>query len=181
MAKEVEIEKKYKVRRLPKALNNYEHKEIEQSYLNKGGAPIRLRKFIKGGKICCVLSKKVRSQEASFKCMEYNIDLPIDVYEALLAAKEGKTIRKTRYIIPLNGGLNVELDVFHDFFEGVCVAEIEYNSVEQANNYNVPDWLGEELTDSEKLANGYMATQASDISEYAEYILKQRDEKELEH
>lgn len=65
MAKELEIEKKYKVKGLPKNLENFEHKTIEQSYLNKGGAPIRLRKFIKGDKIQCIFSKKVRAIEGS--------------------------------------------------------------------------------------------------------------------
>lgn len=63
------------------------------------------------------------------------------------------------------------------------MAEIEYTSVEQANNYKVPDWLGEELTNSEKLANGYMATQANNISEYIDFMpkVREKDEEELEH
>lgn len=173
MDKELEIEKKYKVKRLPQNLDEFEHKIIEQSYLNKGGAPIRLRKFIKGEQIQCILSKKARVEEGSFECIEHNIELPENIYQELLNAKEGRTIIKTRYKIPLQNGLNVDLDLFHGFFEGVCVAEIEYKSVEQANNYRVPEWLGEELTNSEKLANGYMATQASSVSEYEEFILKE--------
>lgn len=170
MTKELEIEKKYKVKRLPENLDRFEHKSIEQSYLNKGGAPIRLRKFINGNQICCVLSKKARITEGSFECIEHNIELPEDIYQELLNAKEGRTIIKTRYKIPLTNGLNIDLDVFHDFFEGVCIAEIEYESIEQANNYRVPDWLGEELTNSEKLTNSYMATKANDISEYIDFM-----------
>ena len=44
---ELEIEKKYKVKELPENLSSFEYELIEQSYLNKGGEPIRLRKFIK--------------------------------------------------------------------------------------------------------------------------------------
>lgn len=65
----------------------------------------------------------------------------------------------------------MDLDVFHDFFEGVCIAEIEYSSIEQANNYCIPSWLGEEVTDLDKLANGYMATKTDDVSEYSDFIL----------
>lgn len=170
MTKELEIEKKYRVKRLPENLDSFEHKVIEQSYLNKGGAPIRLRKFIKDDQIRCVFSKKARIAEGAFECIEHNIELPESIYEKLLSAKEGRTIIKTRYKIPLTNGLSIDLDVFHDFFEGVCVAEIEYESIEQANNYRVPDWLGEELTNSEKLANGYMATHADNINEYVDFI-----------
>lgn len=170
MVKEFEIEKKYKVKKLPENLCDFEHKTIEQSYLNKGGAPIRLRKFIKDNQIHYVFSKKARIAENSFECIEHNIDLSEDIYQKLLNAKEGRTIIKTRYKIPLSNELNIDLDVFHDFFEGVCIAEIEYKSIEQANNYKVPDWLGEELTNSDKLANGYMATQANNINEYIEFM-----------
>ena len=175
MAKELEIEKKYMVKQLPENLNNYEHMTIEQSYLNKGGAPIRLRKFIMNGQIKCIFSKKARVEEGSFECIENNIELPENIYDELLKAKEGRTIIKTRYKIPLQDGLYVDLDLFHDFFEGVCIAEIEYKSVEQAKSYSVPKWLGNELTSSEKLANGYMATQANSISEYKDFILNSID------
>ena len=174
MAKEIEIEKKYKVKRLPENLEKYEHKTIEQSYLNRGGSPIRLRKFIKEKEIHCVFSKKVKVEKGSIECIENNIELPEKIYQDLLEAKEGRTILKTRYIIPLEDGLKVEIDIFHDFFEGVCVAEIEFNSIEQAKNYTVPSWLGEELTGEKKMTNVYMATKADDISEYEEYIIKKQ-------
>lgn len=178
MAKELEIEKKYRVKRLPENLDGFEHKIIEQSYLNKGGAPIRLRKFIQGDQIRCIFSKKAWVSEESFECIEYNIELPEYIYQELLHAKEGRTLRKTRYKIPLPNKLNVDLDIFHDFFEGVCVAEIEYQSIEQANNYKVPDWLGEEVTNSDKLANAYMATQANRISEYIDFVLAVEEKEE---
>ena len=181
MAKEIEIEKKYKVRKIPGNINSYEHKEIEQSYLNRGGSPIRLRKFTKGNESRCVLSKKVRNEEdASIQCTETNIELPEEVYEELLKAKEGRTLKKTRYLIPLADGLKVELDVFHDFLEGVCIAEIEYRSLEQANNYCIPNWLEEITTEAKELSNNYMATQAKDRQEYIEYIVEKREENEIE-
>ena len=173
MAKEIEIEKKYVVIKLPQNLDRFEHKTIEQSYLNKGGSPIRIRKFIKENKESYIFSKKVKITEDSFEFVEHNIDLPKEIYYQLLEAKEGRTIIKTRYNIPLSDGLHVDLDLFHDFFEGVCVAEIEFLSVEQANNYKLPDWLGEDVTNSKKLVNYYMANSANEIDEYFEYIPKE--------
>lgn len=167
---ELEIEKKYKVKELPENLSSFEYELIEQSYLNKGGAPIRLRKFIKGDEMRCVFSKKSRISEKTFECIEHNVELPERIYQELLKAKEGRTIIKTRYKIPLTDKLKIDLDVFHDFFEGVCTAEIEYESVKQANSYVVPDWLGEELTNFDKLTNNYMATQANNINEYIDFM-----------
>lgn len=168
MSRETEIEKKYKVLRLPEGFPNYPHKEIEQSYLNKGGEPIRLRRFEQNGEVSCLLSKKVR--ESDICCVEHNISLPPEVYEALKEAKEGRTIRKTRYIISLYGGLKAELDVFHDFFEGLRYAEIEFPSVEAAESYKTPDWLGEPQSSRGVLSNYYMAVVAEDIGEYREFM-----------
>ena len=170
MSKEIEIEKKYRVKKLPENLNDFEHITIEQSYINNGGSPIRIRKFISANTHKYIISKKARIKEGSFEFVENNLELPEEVYQGLLEFKEGRTIIKTRYKIPLQDGLKLDLDVFHGFFEGVCVAEIEYESVQQANDYKVPAWLGEELTNAKKLANVYMATQVSDISEYDEYM-----------
>lgn len=168
MSRETEIEKKYKVLKFPDGFPNYPHKEIEQSYLNKGGEPIRLRKFEQNCEVTCVLSKKVR--ESDIRCVEHNITLPLEVYEALKEAKEGRTIRKTRYIIPIDGGLKAELDVFHDFFEGLRYAEIEFPSVEMAESYKTPDWLGEYQPSTGVLSNYYMAVIAEDIGEYREFM-----------
>ena len=169
MSTETEIEKKYKVLSLPNGFPNFPHKEIEQSYLNKGGEPIRLRRFEQNGEVTCLLSKKVR--ESTVRCTEYNIPLPREGYKALKEAKEGRTIRKTRYIIPLDGGLKAELDVFHDFFEGLRYAEIEFPSVEVSESYNVPDWLGEVQPSTGVLSNYYMAVEAQDIGEYREFMV----------
>lgn len=169
---EKEIERKYRVKKLPDDLDNYEHITIEQSYLNKGGAPIRLRKFINQQNITTyIFSKKSRISENSLECIEHNIELPENLYNEFLKAKEGKTINKTRYKIPLLDGLHIDLDIFHGFFEGVCIAEIEFNSMEQATSYNIPNWISSEITDFEKLTNGYMATKAISIEEYKDYIL----------
>lgn len=168
MPHEIEIEKKYKVLSLPDGFPDYPHKEIEQSYLNKGGEPIRLRRFEQNGEVSCLLSKKVR--ESDICCVEHNIPLPPEVYEALKEAKEGRTICKTRYIIPLDGGLKAELDVFHDFFEGLRYAEIEFPSVEATESYKTPDWLGECQPNTGVLSNYYMAVVAEDIGEYREFM-----------
>lgn len=171
MIKEIEIEKKYKIKRLPQNLENFEHLEIEQSYLNKGGAPIRLRRFVSEKETKCIFSKKIKKEDNSVEKIEYNIELTEELYQEFLKAKEGRTIIKTRYKIPLKNGAKIDLDLFHEFYEGVCIAEIEYESVEQSKNFEVPDWL-EEIEDSDKISNLYMATQSQNINEYKEYMLK---------
>lgn len=174
MAKEIEIEKKYKVKALPENLDSFEHMTIEQSYLTKEGTPIRIRKFIRENEVKCIFSKKAIVNEEKFECIEYNIELPENLYEEFVEAREGRMISKTRYKIPLDDGLKVDLDVFHGFFEGVCIAEIEFKNVEQFENYKVPDWLGEEIVERKKSTNQYMASKAKDISEYEEFMVNKK-------
>ena len=156
---------------MPNNLEKYEHLIIEQSYLNKGGAPIRLRKFVIRDEVKYIFSKKTSKEKDSIEKIEHNIELSEELYKEFLKAKEGRTIIKTRYKIPLENEAKMDLDIFHDFYEGLCLAEIEYTSVEQANNFKIPDWL-EEIENSEKLSNLYMATKATSLNEYIDYIVK---------
>ena len=47
-------------------------------------------------------------------------------------------------------------DIFKDKYEGVIFAEIEFESVEIANNFEFPKWFGKEI--SENITNAEMAT-----------------------
>ncbi len=174
MSKEIEIEKKYKVKKLPENIEEYEHITIEQSYFNKGGAPIRIRKFISSDEIKCLISKKFKSDDESIKNIEYNIDITEELYDKFVEAREGKIIKKTRYKIPLQEGLYVDLDVFHGFLEGVCIAEIEYESIEQAESYKIPEWIEEVNFDKELITNIYMATKLQSINELKDFLLKEK-------
>ncbi len=73
--------------------------------------------------------------------------------------------------MPLEDGLKVEIDKFKEFFDGVCFAEIEFKSEEQANSYKIPDWLGEDISNQKRVKNGYMAILAQDIGEYKDLLL----------
>ncbi len=168
----VEIEKKYKVIQLPKDLEKYEKIEIEQSYLNHGTKPtLRLRKYNEDVFILSYKSRKKEYKDNLSICDEVELPLSKESYEHLRTKVDGRTIYKTRYVIPLESGLKVEIDRFKDFFEGICFAEIEYKNEEQANSYKVPDWLGEDISSQKRVKNGYMAINAQNIEEYKDLLL----------
>ncbi len=169
----VEIEKKYKVKELPKDIEQYNKIEIEQSYLNHGCKPtLRLRKYNDNEFILSYKARKKEYKDDLSICDEVELTLSKDAYEHLRSKIDGRTIHKTRYVIPLKDGLKVEIDRFKDFFEGVCFAEIEFKSEEQANSYIIPNWLGEDISNQKRVKNGYMAIDAKDINEYNDLILK---------
>ena len=60
-------------------------------------------------------------------------------------------IDKTRYIIPVDGGLKYEVDEFYGLNQGLLIAEIELPTEE--TTFIKPKWLGEEVTGIEKYYN----------------------------
>ncbi len=66
-------------------------------------------------------------------------------------------LTKTRYFIPLNGGLTAELDVFSGKLSGLVIAEVEFNSQEQMQNFAAPEWFGCDCTEQKQSANIYLA------------------------
>ncbi len=69
---------------------------------------------------------------------EYNLPLTAESYAHLKAKADGNIISKRRYLIPLSDGLTIELDVFATPFDGLWLAEVEFESEEQANTFTPP-------------------------------------------
>ena len=110
----IEIEKKYKVKNLPKDLEFYKKIEIEQAYLNHGCKPtLRLRKYNDDKYILSYKSRKKEYTDNLSVCDEIELDLSKESYEHLKEKIDGRVIHKTRYIIPLDDGLKVEIDRFN--------------------------------------------------------------------
>lgn len=93
---------------------------------------------------------------------EYNLPLTKEAYESLLRKIEGRVIRKTRYEIPC-GKYTVELDVFHGELEGLCYAEVEFSSLDEAKTFQPLDWFSEELTEERGYSNAELSF-AKDLS-----------------
>ena len=79
-------------------------------------------------------------------------------YERLRAKCDGRIVSKTRYRIPLAGGLTAELDLFHGVHEGLRLVEVEFPSVETADAFVPPVWFGEEVSGDPRYRNSYLAS-----------------------
>ena len=149
----MEIERKYLIDRLPENLNSYPCRKIQLAYLNTAPV-IRIRRqdndyFLpyKGGGLM------VRE--------EYNLPLNKESYEHLKEKADGIILSKTRYLIPLNDRLTVELDVFDPPYENLYLAEIEFETEEEAINFTPPAWFGEDVTFSSKYHNSVLSDPAN--------------------
>jgi len=89
------------------------------------------------------LTVKGRAEGNSITRSEWDIQIPVqDALDMMKLCLPGKII-KTRYLNPYCNH-TFEVDVFHDRNEGLIIAELELNS--ENENFEKPDWLGEEVT-----------------------------------
>jgi CYTH domain-containing protein len=84
----------------------------------------------------------------------------------------GNLIEKDRYKIPLDDGYTLELDVFHGIYEGLIIAEIEYESIEKAESYKAPGYLYCDVSEYPEYQNSSLSTMSPD--EIRELLEKSR-------
>lgn len=134
----MEIERKYLVKSIPENLKDYPCRVMEQGYLNIAPV-IRIRKDNDNFELT-YKSKGLMVRE------EYNLPLTKEAYEHLLLKIDGRLIKKRRYMIPLEGNLTVELDVFEGELAPLILAEVEFPDEDSALSFTPPDWFGEDVT-----------------------------------
>lgn len=85
---------------------------------------------------------------------EWEKEISPEEAEELLKLCEPGTIDKTRYLVPF-GAHTFEVDEFRGDNRGLVVAEIELGSEDE--DFERPDWLGEEITGNERYYNASLA------------------------
>ncbi len=88
---------------------------------------------------------------------EYNLPLTEKAYSHLRSKADGRIIEKTRYMVPLEDGLTLELDIFEGSLAPLILAEIEFPDEESARAYQPPQWLGEDVTFSTAYHNSTLS------------------------
>lgn len=88
---------------------------------------------------------------------EYNLPLTKESYEHLKTKIDGRLISKTRYMLPLEHNLTIELDVFHGDLAPLLLAEVEFPDEDSANAFLPPAWFGEDVTFSTKYHNSTLS------------------------
>ena len=151
----MEIERKFLVRSLPSDLDTCAFHMIEQGYL------------------CTDPVVRVRREDDSFYMTykgkgflareEYNLPLTKEAYDHLIQKADGNIITKKRCMIPIEGtSLTIELDIFEGKFAGTVIAEVEFDSIEEAESFIPPDWFGADVTKDRRYSNSFMSSQHFD-------------------
>lgn len=153
----MEIEKKYRIKKLPEQLEDYVCLDIEQGYLCTEPV-VRIRKM--NEEYILTYKSKTPLQESQYHTKISNeVELPLTEigYLHLRDKVDGNLIHKKRYLIPLDNELKAELDVFGGHLKGLMFVEVEFKSVEDAKNFIAPDWFGEDVSMDRRFNNSYLS------------------------
>ncbi len=143
----MEIEKKFTVRELPD-LSGYDFHKIEQAYINRKPT-LRIRRqddeyyFTYKG-------------EGLMAREEYNLPLNEESYYHLRTKADGRIITKTRYLIPY-GAYTIELDIFEGDLAPLIIAEVEFPTIEEAENFVAPEWFDSDVTSDPQYQNSNLS------------------------
>lgn len=147
----MEIERKFLVTCPPVDYMDFPFHSIEQGYLCTEPV-VRIRKE-DDSYYLTYKSKGLLMRE------EYNLPLDERSYEHLKLKVDGNVLAKRRYLIPVEGNpkLTIEFDVFEGKFQGLMLAEVEFDSKEEALAFTPPDWFGEDVTYSGEYQNSRLS------------------------
>lgn len=144
----MEIERKFLIEILPENLDRYECHQIEQGYLCTEPV-VRIRRSNEKYTLT-YKGKGLLMRE------EYNLPLTKESYEHLRPKADGILIAKKRYKIPYRK-YTIELDIFEGELAPLLLAEVEFDSKEEAEAFVPPEWFGEDVTFSRVYQNSYLS------------------------
>ncbi|SVC01778.1 uncharacterized protein METZ01_LOCUS254632 [marine metagenome] len=125
--------------------------DIKQAYLSvDDNMAIRIR--VEG----IQASINIKSKKSERVNHEFEYVIPLDEAQFLIKMSPYLIIEKTRYLVEYKGK-SWEVDEFHGDNEGLTVAEIELD--EENEEFDMPSWLGDEVTADYRYLNSSLAKQ----------------------
>jgi adenylate cyclase len=146
-----EIEVKYLVKQPLRSLDGYRYESIRQGYIvalqNENTVRIRLKgdRYYLTIKGVGMMSRR-----------EVELELAREQFEELWPLTEGRRIEKTRYYIDWPPHL-IELDLFEGNLKGLVMAEVEFDTEEDVEQFVPPDWFDREVTWDSRYQNSNLA------------------------
>lgn len=139
---------------IPEGLEKCEHVEIADIFIPESFKHPVLRIRKRGNRFEITKKEPIAEGDKSEQS-EYTISLSEDEYKSLAELK-GKRFRKIRYYYPLEGR-NAEIDVYKDDLEGLAVAEFEFDSKEEKDNFQMPEFCLADVSQEEFVGGGFLA------------------------
>jgi CYTH domain-containing protein len=148
----MEVERKFLLAERPEGLDGHPAQRLEQGYLaiDPAGAEVRVRR--KDDKTLMTVKSGIGLVRA-----EEEFAVEAERFARLWPLTEGRQVVKTRYLVPLAGGLTAEVDDYEGALAGLLTAEVEFADEAAALAFDPPAWLGREVTDDSRYANRALA------------------------
>ena len=161
----MEIERKFTIKQLPDNLEQYQCLSIEQGYLCTNPI-VRIRQK-DNEYILTYKSKQGIDTTNTTAIVNQEVEVPLtkSAYEHLREKVDHQLVTKHRYLIPLQGNLKIELDVFEGHLKGLYFAEVEFESEEAANSFEPPEWFDQDVSKDKRYSNSHL----SKITSLAEF------------
>lgn len=155
LADDYEIEKKWIIdkNKIPYNLSNTKIIKIEQTYISFS-PEIRVRKINDGEEYTFAVKTNMSTDGMIRDEMEIHITQ--EEYNNLIKKQEGNTIYKTRYQF-LDEDYLLAIDIFSGELDGLAYLEIEFENLEEANNFQTPNWVIKDVTSDLNYKNGHLA------------------------
>ena len=151
---EIELEKTFLAKYLPKDLKRFSFKEIKDIYIPKKSHHPVLRVRKNGDVFQMTKKEPVQGQDSSEQ-FEHTIKLTKDEYNSL-AKLDGKASRKIRYYYKL-AGKTIEIGVFKDALAGLVLIDVEFENKKDMEAFGMPDFCLADVTQEEIFAGGMLA------------------------
>jgi adenylate cyclase len=147
---DIEIERKFLVGTDGWRTSAVRTRHVRQAYLcTTGPSSIRVRLVDEDRAVLTI-----KSAEAGLSRREFEYAIPSGDAQTLFTLREGEIVEKLRHDVPY-GGFTWEVDVFLGANQCLVVAEIELERADQ--DFDRPDWLGEEITHDHRYYNAELA------------------------
>jgi adenylate cyclase len=147
----VEIERKWVPAAPPPGLTEHESRHVEQGYVALDEhAEVRVRR---------AGDERTLTIKSAPGMVRTEVELPLESgqFDSLWPLTEGRRVVKTRYLVPLEGGLTAEVDDYEGALAGLLTAEVEFADETSAHAFAPPAWMGEDVTGDPRYANRTLA------------------------
>jgi len=151
---EIELERTFLAKFIPKGLEKCECREILDIYIPENSAHPTLR-IRKRGEVFEITKKEMINGNDSSEQSEHTISLTKDEFDEL-AKIQGKRLHKNRFLYPYENRI-AEIDIYLDDLAGLIVVDFEFNSRKEMESFEMPDFCLVEVTQDQAIAGGMLA------------------------
>ena len=159
----MEIERKFTIKYLPREIESI--KKITQKHIFKDiVCSIRVRSCIDlftNEKVFTHTIKARGENVQKYSICELEKNISEEDYNKLEPFDGSKVIEKYRCIVPIGDNLKAEVDIFDGWMKGLVIAEVEFETIEQAENFELPDWF-EMAVPHREFSNRKLSTKSRD-------------------